>query len=167
MAVHPLPSAPVPANGRPLTGRTVLFCFLGFFGVVFLANGLLVRAALSSFGGVETESSYKAGLLFAQEADAAARQAARHWQVAAHIADGIFEVSTRDAAGQPLPGLQLAAVLHHPTDRRLDLVIEADPAGTGRWTAHPVVPAGQWELMIDLSRDGERLFRSQNRVITR
>lgn len=43
---------------RPLTGRTVLLCFIAFFGVVFTANFFLVRAALTTFGGVETESSY-------------------------------------------------------------------------------------------------------------
>ncbi|GAB4069779.1 FixH family protein [Ancylobacter sonchi] len=165
MAAHPLPSSPT--DGRPLTGRTVLFCFLGFFGVVFLANGLLVRAALSSFGGVETESSYKAGLVFAQEVDAAARQATLNWQVSAHLADGAFEVRARDAAGNPIPGLDLVATLHHPTDRRLDITIDAVPAGPASWTAAPHVPAGQWELIIDLTRDGERQFRSMNRVVTR
>lgn len=164
MAAQPLSDR---EGGRPLTGRVVLAIFVGFFGVVFIANGFMVRAALSSFGGVETESSYKAGLDFANEEDAAARQAARHWQVAAHVADGAFEVSARDAAGNPIPGLALAAVLHHPTDRRLDVVITAEPAGVGVWKATPVVPAGQWELMIDLSRNGERQFRSQNRVMTR
>ena len=167
MANPPLFSPNAPAAGRPLTGRMVLACFVGFFGVVFLANFILVRAALSSFGGVETESSYKAGLVFAQEADAAARQAALHWQVAAHVADGAFEVSARDAAGRLLPDLAIAVVLHHPTDRRLDIVIDAEPAGIGVWRAAPAVPPGQWELMIDLSRHGERQFRSQNRVWTR
>ncbi|MDR6954523.1 nitrogen fixation protein FixH [Ancylobacter sp. 3268] len=166
--MHPLASAPnASAAGRPLTGRMVLACFVGFFGVVFLANFILVRAALSSFGGVETESSYKAGLAFAREADAAARQEALHWQVAAHVADGVFEASARDAADQPLPDLAIAAVLHHPTDRRLDIVIDAEPAGPGVWRAAPAVPPGQWALMIDLSRHGERQFRSQNRVWTR
>ena len=165
MAAQPLQTSP--AGGRPIGGRTVLACFLAFFGVVFAVNGLLVRAALTSFGGAETESSYKAGLDFAREEDAAARQAQLHWQVAAHLADGVFEVVARDAGGGPIPGLELAAVLHHPTDRRLDIVIAAEPAGIGRWTAKPHVPPGQWELMIDLSRDGARQFRSLNRVVTR
>lgn len=168
MAVQPAPSSPsAERGGRPLSGRTVLFCLIAFFGIVFAANGVLVRAALTSFGGVETESSYKAGLDFAREEDAAARQAALGWKVSAHIANGIFSVEARDAAGAPISRLQLAAVLHHPTDRRLDIVIDAEPAGLGAWTARPQVPPGQWELMIDLSRDGDRQFRSVNRVVTR
>ena len=47
-----------------LTGKHVLLCLLGFFGVVFAVNAVLVKAATSTFGGVETSSSYKAGLMF-------------------------------------------------------------------------------------------------------
>ena len=52
---------------RELTGGKVLLWLVAFFGVVFVVNGVLVRAAISTFGGVETLSSYKAGLQFEQE----------------------------------------------------------------------------------------------------
>jgi hypothetical protein len=29
------------------------------------------------------------------------------------------------------------------------------------------VPAGQWDLLIDVSRHGEELFRSKSRVVLR
>lgn len=154
-------------RGKPITGRTVLACFLGFFGIVFVANFFLVRAAVTSFGGVETASSYQAGLEFTRESAAAQAQDARHWQVAAHLAGGEFDVSARDAAGQPLTGLDIAVRLHHPTDRRLDQVIEPERTGAGQWHADTTPPPGQWDLVIELSRDGERLFRSSNRVVTR
>ncbi|MCK0207248.1 FixH family protein [Starkeya koreensis] len=154
-----------PPAGRPLTGRAVLLCFVGFFGVVFTANFFLVRAAVTSFGGVETESSYQAGLVFRQESEAAAAQEARHWQVAAHIGDGRVEMSARDAQGLPLAGLDVAMRFHHPTDRRFDVTLAPEPAGAGTWQARESVPPGQWDLVIELSRDGTRLFRSTNRVI--
>lgn len=155
------------SGGRPLTGRTVLLCFVAFFGVVFTANFFLIRAAVTSFGGVETESSYKAGLAFKAESEAAAAQEARHWQVAAHIGDGRVEMNARDAQGLPLAGLDVAMRFHHPTDRRLDVTLDPVPAGAGVWRAAEDVPPGQWDLVIELSRDGERLFRSTNRVIVR
>ena len=43
---------------REVTGRHVLLSLVSFFGVVFAINGALVRAAISTFGGVETASSY-------------------------------------------------------------------------------------------------------------
>jgi nitrogen fixation protein FixH len=62
------PSAP-----KEVTGRMVLLCLIGFFFVVVGINAVMVRVAVSTFGGVETDSSYKAGLAFAKEAQAAHR----------------------------------------------------------------------------------------------
>lgn len=161
-------ATPLDGNAsRPITGRFVLLCFVGFFGVIFTANFFLVRAAVTSFGGVETESPYKAGLAFRQESEAAAAQAARHWQVSAHIGEGRVEVSAQDAAGRPVTGTEAVVRFHHPTDRRFDVVLDPAPAGAGRWRADEHVPPGQWDLVIELNRDGERLFRSTNRVIVR
>ncbi|MCS0503062.1 FixH family protein [Ancylobacter mangrovi] len=153
--------------GRPVTGRTVLVWFVGFFGVVFVANFFLVREALTTFGGVETESSYQAGLLFRQESEAAAAQAARHWSVDAHIETGRIEVSAKDAQGLPIVGTELALTLHHPTDRRYDEKLTPEPVGPGRWRASDHIAPGQWELMIELSRNGERQFRSANRILVK
>lgn len=153
--------------GRPMTGRTVLMWFLGFFGIVFAANFVLVREALSTFGGVETESSYQAGLEFRRESEAAALQAARHWKVEAQLQQGVIEVSARDAAGLPIAGAELALSLHHPTNRRYDETLSPEPAGAGLWRASDAIAPGQWELVIELSRDGERQFRSTNRILVK
>ena len=68
------------ARMRQLTGRMVLACLIAFFAVIFIVNGIMIRAAISTFGGVETASSYQAGLSFARDAEAARAQDARHWQ---------------------------------------------------------------------------------------
>ena len=94
---------------RELTGKHVLFCLLGFFGVVFAVNGVLVKAAISTFGGVETSSSYKAGLMFEQEVARAGQQDELHWQVVGKLArdkagEAVLDISARDAKGVPLTG---------------------------------------------------------------
>lgn len=154
-------------GGRPLTGRAVLLWLVGFFGLVFAVNFYMAREAVATFGGLETDSSYQAGLTFTKENAAAAAQDALHWKVEAHIEPGRLDVSARDAAGQPLTGVTLAAALHHPTDRRFDVMLDPVPAGAGQWRAGDDVKQGQWELVIELSRNGERLFRSTNRVFVR
>jgi len=75
-------------GGRPLTGRTVLLCFIGFFGVVFTANFFLVRAAVTSFGGVETESSHWPAIT---------ASLARHWP--APTLSGSSVTSSRRSVG--------------------------------------------------------------------
>jgi nitrogen fixation protein FixH len=136
---------------------------------VFGANFIMVRAATVTFGGVETDSSYKAGLAFKREISLAHAQDNRGWKVDAslrHLGGGgtQIEVTTRDAQGLPIPRLDIALTLAHPTDRRLDRVVSTDEIATGRFKGSAEVPPGQWELVIELVQNSERMFRSQNRV---
>jgi nitrogen fixation protein FixH len=154
---------------RPLTGRFVLLCLIAFFAVISLANGIMIRAAVTSFGGVETASSYQAGLAYARESAAAKAQDALRWQVKAAVqpagAGTLVEITARDARGAPLSGLQASAVLSHPTDRRADRVIALHEDAAGRFRGTTDRMAGQWDVVVELSRGAERLFRSRNRIV--
>ena len=162
-------AANLDASRRPLTGRMVLLCLVAFFAVVLLANGILIRAAVSTFGGLETASAYQAGQAFARETDAARAQDARQWQVKANVrlADGeaVVEIEARDAAGTPLAGLEASAAMHHPASRRSDHAVALSEGASGRFRGSAPATAGQWDVLIELSRGGERLFRSRNRVV--
>ena len=156
------------ATGFRVTGRMVLIGFIAFFGIVAGVNAIMIHAAVSTFGGVETESSYRAGLAFANEMARAQAQDARHWNVTARaVLEGdatIVEVTARDAAGGAVPNLAATAQLVHPTDRRADHAVPLSGYSTGLFRGTTAVAAGQWDLVIELSRDGERLFRSKNRM---
>jgi nitrogen fixation protein FixH len=154
---------------RPLTGRTVLICLIIFFAIISIVNGIMIRAAISTFGGVETGSAYQAGQAFKHETDAARAQEGRHWQVKASLRPAagktLIDIDARDAAGLPLTGLSATAHLHHPANRRADQTVTINEGLPGHFsgTADPVV--GQWDVLIELSRNGERVFRSRNRVV--
>lgn len=155
---------------RELTGRAVLAWLVVFFGVVFVVNGILVRAATSTFGGVETSSSYKAGQMFEQEVANAERQDARHWQVGGTLIRGktgeaVLDLTTRDEGGAPLTGLTAKARLAHPADERLDHAIALARVGTGEFKGAADAQAGQWELIVDLYRGDDRVFRSRSKVV--
>ena len=162
---------PSPRRPREVTGRTVLICFLGFFGVVAAVNAVLVRAAVSTFAGVETQNAYQAGLNFSREIAAAEAQEALHWQVKGTVQPGTditaVEIVARDAQGRPLTGLDASAQLVHPTDRRFDVTVPLDERATGVFGGHGNAVHGNWVLVIDLSRNGDRVFRSRNRVFLR
>jgi nitrogen fixation protein FixH len=160
------------ARPRELTGRTVLVCLVGFFVVVGAVNAVMIAAAVSTFAGLESDSPYQAGLAFDQEIAAARAQQALHWQVQAKVArtDGgetQVEISARDSDGAPLPDLGATASLVHPTDRRLDRDLAMTPDGLGHFSGTTGTAAGQWDVVINLSRDGVRQFRSKNRVTLR
>lgn len=157
-------------GAKQVTGRTVLVCLVAFFGVIFAVNAVMIRAAVSSFGGLETESSYQAGLDFEREAAQARAQAALHWQVDARLAplhDGATRVSivAHDAQGRPLKGLTATARLVRPTDQQDDRVIALREGRSGEFRGAAVALAGQWDLVLELKRDDARVFRSKNRVI--
>jgi len=160
-------------GGRPkeVTGRMVLICFVAFFAVVAGVNAIMIRAAVSTFGGVDTENAYQAGLAFGREVAAAEAQDALHWDVRAKVSAGAaateIEVLAIDAGGTALTGLAASARLMHPTDKRADHTVALSAAGPGRFVGSTDAMAGQWELVLELSRDGTRMFRSRNRVFMR
>jgi nitrogen fixation protein FixH len=154
---------------RELTGRAVLVWLVGFFVLVFAANAVLVRAAISTFGGVETTSSYKAGLRFEHEVAVAERQDALHWQVSGKLTrnaagEAVLDVTARDAKGAPVAGLRADARLAHPADERLDHVVALRPLGAGVFHGQAAAQPGQWDLVVDLYRGDKRQFRSRSRV---
>lgn len=157
-------------GGRPWTGRTVLLTLLVFFGVVFAINGVMIYEALSTMSGVDTDSAYQAGRMYEQEAAAAQAQEARHWRVDAHLThagDGVerVDILAADAAGRPLSGLDASAVFERPTDRRLDRAVAVAEGAPGSFRGSAWLAPGQWDLVIELSRRGERMFLSRNRVV--
>jgi nitrogen fixation protein FixH len=159
-------------QARILTGRAVLLWLIGFFVVVFAVNAVLVRAAISTFGGVETTSSYKAGLQFGHEVAVAERQDSLHWQVSGKFTrDGagqaVLDVTARDAQGAPLAGLTADARLAHPADERLDHAIPVRPLTAGVFHGSAQAQPGQWDLIVDLYRGDKRVFRSRSRVTLR
>jgi nitrogen fixation protein FixH len=160
-------------DGRPrqLTGRMVLICLVGFFGIVAAVNAVMMFAAVSTLSGLDSDSPYQAGLAFDEEIAASRAQQALHWQVDANVetADGetVVEITARDADGTSLSGLTATASLAHPADRRLDRDLAVTQDGPGHFRGVTRTAVGQWDLVIELARDGTRRFRSKNRIILR
>jgi nitrogen fixation protein FixH len=156
---------------KEVTGRTVLICLVAFFAVVAGANAVLIRAAVSTFGGVETGNAYQAGLAFSKEIAAAQAQDALHWQVKADVlaaeAATVVEIAAKDATGRPLSGFQVAALLAHPADKRSDKIVDMQEAEPGTFRGRVEKVTGQWDLVIELLRGEIRLFRSKSRLFLR
>lgn len=154
---------------RQITGRMVLAALIAFFGFVVVVNVVMVRAAITTFGGVDTPSSYQAGLVFKAEEAAAAAQVARGWQVDGRIAPtaegSVFTFDVRDGNGRPVTGAEVTARLAHPIDQRRDLVVAVSETGAGAYSGRVAADRGQWTLELDIAKGGKRLFRSRNRIV--
>lgn len=153
---------------RQITGRMVLVALLGFFGFVTLVNIVMVHAAISTFGGVDTPSSYKAGLAFKAEADEAEEQANRQWQVDARVAptadSNAVSFEIHDADGRPVIGAEVTARLQHPIDERRDVLVVVSEVGSGVYHGRASIGPGQWTLDFEIAKGGQRMFRSRNRI---
>ena len=100
-------------------------------------------------------------------------QNAQHWQVDAKLtqaADGgtLLDIVARDAAGRALTDMDATITFARPTDRRLDRAVAVSEVTPGHFRGGAEkISAGQWDLVIELSRQGERQFRSINRIVLR
>jgi nitrogen fixation protein FixH len=162
--------APLEQNGFRLTGRMVFAGLVAFFATVVAVNVVMIRAATSTFGGLETANPYQAGLRFNRDHDAALAQDARAWKVTANLVRGAGEsaelrVKLRDRNGNPVTGIAVVATLAHPADSRRDQSITLVQRAAGEFTGTAEVPRGFWDLIIDASRDGADMFRSRSRVL--
>ncbi|MCX2723600.1 FixH family protein [Roseibium salinum] len=156
-----------------ITGKTVLAWLLGFFGVVFAANGVFVYLAVGSFPGVVVDSSYEAGQSYNQEIAAAKAQEQLHWQVSSELVrvgpDGArLMITAADAGGGALYGLSVNALLRNPVQETADVKVRLAPDGGGRYVGEvDHVPAGNWMLILEIEQDGQRKFRSENRIFVK
>jgi nitrogen fixation protein FixH len=157
---------------REWKGWMVLAFMLAFFGVVIGVNAFMAHVAISTFGGVDVDSSYRAGQMFERDVAMAETQDERHWRVdgkitAAAAGGKALDIAARDSAGAALTGLTATAEFTRPTDRRLDRTVSIREDAPGHFHGDVALPAGQWDLIVELSRQGERQFRSVNRLVIR
>jgi nitrogen fixation protein FixH len=156
---------------RPITGRMVFFMMVAFFGVVIGVNVIMMRLAIQTLPGTEVDSAYSASLAYQKEIATAQAQSARNWKVEAHVersgeGGATLQVEARDNLGRPMSGLKFQGRFERPTDRRADHAISLAEVGIGiyRGNAEAIAP-GQWDLVVEGTSGGQRLFLSKNRVL--
>jgi nitrogen fixation protein FixH len=156
-------------RSRQLTGTKVLVAFVFFFGVVVAVNAVMLRAATSTFGGIEVASAYRAGLAFNNEIAAAARQDALQWKVDVDLARQSQDwtrlvVHLSEADGALTPGIRVSARLIHPADGRRDRRITLNETCLGEFEGTTDASPGRWDLLIEVSHDDDVVFRSRSRL---
>lgn len=156
------------SQGFRITGRFVLFCLIGFFVLVAVVNGAMLRFALKTFPGVDAENAYKAGLAFNSQIAAAEEQVRRNWHVDVSISfagSGVqLDIRVKPGEGK-LPGeLALKGKLAHPVVRNRDIVLEAEERSPGRFVVPLDAEPGLWRLEFTISEREAVMFRSVNRL---
>lgn len=156
---------------KPLTGRRVFFMLVAFFGVVIGVNLVMMRLAIQTLPGTEVDSAYSASLAYEKEILEARDQNARNWKVDAHVersgqGGATLQVEARDNTGRPMTGLTFEGRFERPTDRRADLPVTLAEVGIGIYRGSALaIASGQWDLVLEGTSAGQRMFLSKNRVL--
>lgn len=164
-------SSPAPSP-RPLTGRHVLTSLIAFFAVVFVADGILIYKAVTTFGGLETADAYRKGLAYNDRIAAQEAQAERGWQdkVAFDADTKRLRVALNDATGIPVSGRFVTAHLQRPATNRFDRELPLTQTGPGAYEASaPALDAGWWTVRLqvyatDPADGGDVLYESRRRL---
>jgi nitrogen fixation protein FixH len=156
-------------KGRPLTGWRVLAMLLAFFGVIGSVNAVMVYSALSTFSGEVETHPYEHGIAYNREIASAREQAARGWKVDAaleRLASGETNivVTARDSAGADISGVEVAANLASPADKKQDVPAKLQEIAPGRFEAKVRVAPGARDLVLTALQGGREVFRSRNRL---
>lgn len=155
------------ASGRKLTGGMVLFMLIGFFAIIIAVNMVLLGFAIKTFSGREAKNAYIAGMSHDRALAAVRAQNARGWVIDAQLkrvekGRSSLRLERLDAGAQV--ELEAFARFEHPADSRQDRIVPLVRESGSVWSAIAEVPAGGWDLLLEMRSGQEMLFRSHERI---
>lgn len=159
-------------EGWRITGRAVLAVMVGFFGIIFSANALMIWLATSTHTGIVVDSAWRSGGNWQREIESARAQETLGWSVEVEIArngaGADVVAAVIDSAGAPVDGIDLNLRLVSPTGPAGDqfVTLRAQDAGLYAGTIDRL-PAGRWQVLVDAESALGRIYRSQNTVLVR
>lgn len=131
-----------------------LLWFIGFFGFMFVVNGIFLWTAIQTFPGEEVEKSYAAGLDYNATLARRSLQAAKGWQAEIGLEEKGLRIRLLTRDFTPLSASSIKVVLRHPADRNLDQQIELLQTGTGNYfTSATDIPPGLWTVRVSADVD--------------
>lgn len=129
-----------------ITGRHVLFGFVGAFSVIIGVNLVLAFSAVKTFPGLETPSSYIANQTFDEDR---AAQEALGWTIAATIEGEDLVVRITGADGAAVRTEELGGILGRPTTVRDDKTLEFAWRDGAYRAPIGAVEQGNWDYRME------------------
>ena len=157
-------------SAQGLKGKHVLLAVLAFFGTIFIANGIFLYAALSTYTGVVAQEPYRKGLHYNQRIAAAERQEQLGWSTDVALRpDAGLLLEVRDREGRPVSNLLISGVLGRPSTNQHDRSVTLSEVEPGRY-AVPVgsLSPGAWLVNLEAvwvgTGDKEPVYRLRKRL---
>ncbi len=142
-------------DDRTLSGRHVLFGFIAFFAIVFIADAYMIYKAVSTFGGLETDDAYRKGLAYNDRIAAADTQAKAGWRDRLEYLPQTkrLRIALLDRDGAGVSGLTITASIGRPATNRFDRELSFVQTGRGTYEAAvPTIESGWWTVGMVATR---------------
>lgn len=155
-------------TGRPLTGRMVLFMLLAFFGVIISVNMVMLRLASSTFSGRGDKNAYIAGISHNKSLASARAQDMRAWKVDVSLtrpSQGRSVINIVRSDSGVSTNTDVIIRFQHPASGSLDRVVNLAPVSANAWRAATDLPAGVWDMEIEMRAGGAVIFMSRDRIV--
>ena len=160
-------------SSKVMKGHHVLFWMMGFFGLMFVVNGVFLWAAITSFPGEDVHHSYLQGIHFNDRLSAQTYQEKMGWRgevgIMASDAGDMLICRILGPDGSALPTGPVTAEIRRATTQNSDIILTLMPVGGGEYQASlPMLSEGAWHVIIDTDiRDGETEahFRAVKKII--
>jgi nitrogen fixation protein FixH len=150
---------------RRITGWTVFYGMIAFFGVIIAVNLTFVYFALDSWPGLTTQHAYEEGIAYNKTLEQAAAQNEMGWTsrvgLGAPMPKGgrVLGVIMQGPDG-PLTGLDIHAKLSRPVGEGLIVETGLNEEQAGRYGGLVKLPAlGRWEVEITAKDGAGRTYR--------
>lgn len=154
-----------------IEGRHVLLALLGFFGIMFLVNGIFLYYAVGTFNGFETRDAYRTGLNYNARIASDEAQASLGWRPLARYEGeaGRIVVEVRDTRGRAVAGLSVSGEVRRPATDKEDNTVVLAEVSPGRYEAPISLAAGRWVLSAQAFEGGRSAatFRMKQRLWVR
>ncbi len=141
---------------RELTGKKVFIIVASAFGLIISVNLLMAFKAISTFPGLEVQSSYIANQTFDLERAAQERLG---WQVSAVAEGENLRLSIRDAAGNPVEAREIGGILGRPTSTAQDTTPQFRFDGRDYLAEAGALAPGNWNFRMQATAYDGTEFR--------
>ena len=136
------------------------------FAFVFAINGTMFYFAKTSFPGVAAVKPYEIGAAYNSVLDAAAKQAAKAWQVTERIDANQIGLSFTDRDGLPLGPFLVSGTLTRPVGTSPPLPLTFQSIDRGTYRSDQSIPgSGQWLFDFQAWEDGVMVFAATRRIL--
>ncbi len=151
------------------TGRRILIWFVGFFLIVFMANGIMTYFALKTWTGLTTNNPYVKGLNYNDEIENAKMQSESGWAVTVANKPNKTKDRIEVALKRPIESLPPALVTAHfirAVQEGYDQEIILTQTGNGTYAAPVNLPlSGQWDVLIVVKSQNNRIFKVRDWIL--